>query len=100
AARRACGRDRTPAPDATAPGNRAARPAATPPAAACRAAPRRGGAVRTGARKLGLEPAAERAVEQWARDVVGRDLEARIHAGLDRTLAQQVGTERVDGADP
>src|SRR6185503_12922583 len=53
----------------------------------------------TGALELGLEPAGEGALEQRARHVVGGHLEARIDAGLDRMLAQQVGAERVDGAD-
>ncbi len=46
-----------------------------------------------------LEPAIEGALEQFAGHVVGRDLEHRIDARLDRTLAQQVGAKRMDRAD-
>src|SRR5439155_4153491 len=52
------------------------------------------------ARELGLEPASEGALEERARDVVGRHFEARIDSGLDRHLAQQIGAEGMDGADP
>ncbi len=47
-----------------------------------------------------LEPAIERAPEELAGDVVGCDLEERVDARLDRTLAQQVAAERMDRADP
>ena len=52
-----------------------------------------------GAFRALLEPAIEGAPEEIAGDVLGRDLEERIDAGLDRPLAQQIAAERVDGAD-
>src|SRR5262249_50953582 len=49
--------------------------------------------------ELVLEPALEDAREVTARDVLGRHLESRIHPGLDGSLAQQLGTEGVNGPD-
>ena len=46
-----------------------------------------------------LEPSIERRVEQFARNVLGRDFEHRIDARLDRPLAQQIGAERMNRAD-
>src|SRR5262249_53659014 len=56
----------------------------------------------TGARvgELGLEPALEHPPEQPAGNVVGRHVKLRVDPGLHRPLAKQLGTERVDGADP
>ena len=47
-----------------------------------------------------FEPAVVGAVEEHAGDVVGRHLEERVDARLDRPLAQQVGAEGVDRPDP
>ena len=55
-------------------------------------------ALLRGAQAL-LEPSVERAAEEVARDVLGRHFEERIDAGLDRPLAQQIATERMDRAD-
>src|SRR5262249_56706111 len=50
-------------------------------------------------RELRLEPAVEDAREEPPCDVVRRHLELRVDLRLDRPLAQQLGTEGVDGAD-
>ena len=49
--------------------------------------------------ELALEPALENAGEVPARNVLGRHLELWIDSRLHRPLAQQLGAERVDGAD-
>ena len=46
-----------------------------------------------------LEPAPERLVEESCRRGLGQDFEERIDAGLDGALAEQVGAERVNGAN-
>src|SRR5580658_8130382 len=43
-----------------------------------------------------LEPSLERRVEHLVRNVFGRDFEHRIDARLNRPLAQQVGTKRMN----
>src|SRR5262249_21160101 len=55
--------------------------------------------TRAGLGELALKPAIEDAAEQASCDVLGRDLELRIDPGLHRPLAEQLGAERVDGAD-
>ena len=49
--------------------------------------------------QLRLDPGPERLVEQPLRLRFGQDREQRIDARLDRTLAQQLGAEPVNGAD-
>src|SRR4029453_17440322 len=54
----------------------------------------------SGRGELALEPAIEDAREVTTGDVLGGDLEARIHPRLDGPLAEQLRAEGVDGADP
>ena len=52
-----------------------------------------------GIRERALEPGVEGTVQELALLVLRCDLEERVHSGLDRALAQQVGTEAVDRPD-
>ena len=73
------------------------RPVLLPPAADLLA--ERAPDSRTGRGELRLEPAIEDPSEEPTRDVVGSDLELRIDPRLDRSLAQELRTEGVDGSD-
>ena len=65
----------------------------------CVATPQQPAHSRPGLFQRFFEPSLECAFKKSGRDIFRRDLESGIDARLDRALAEQIGAERMDGAD-